>query len=304
MKTVLITGCNGLLGQKLVSIFLKDSNIKLIATARGDNRMMHKSGYIYESIDITNNEEIKRIIHTYYPDTIINTAALTSADYCEANHDDCSMINIQAVKNLVQEANHIYAQLIHLSTDFVFSGDKGRYNESDEPGPVNYYGWSKRESEKIVEELSERWSIVRTSLVYGVYDNPTRTNLPLLVKSYLEKKKVIRVNNDQFRTPTLAEDLASGISEIAHRDSEGYYNISGAEYISILETANLVADFFNLDRSLILPVSSIELNENAKRPLKGGLKIDRAIKELDYSPCKLVKGLEKIKRQLSISGTQ
>jgi dTDP-4-dehydrorhamnose reductase len=298
MRTIVITGSNGLLGQKLVNLFIKDPDIKLIATSKEENRINSKKGYIYESLDITKPGDIENLTTKYYPDSIIHTAALTNADFCEINQDECRRTNIDAVENIVKAANHIYAQLVLLSSDFVFNGKKGKYKENDDTDPVNYYGWSKRESEKIVEEKAVRWAIVRTSLVYGIYDNPGRTNLPLRIKDNLEKNKIIRVNNDQYRTPTLAEDLAAGISEIVQRDSEGYYNISGSEYMSILDLAYNVADFFGLDKSLILPVSSIDLHEKAQRPLKAGLNIELASRYLNYSPRKLVEGLKIIEGQL------
>ncbi|MCX6256920.1 MAG: SDR family oxidoreductase [Bacteroidia bacterium] len=298
MKIVLITGSNGLLGQKLVYLLSGVEKIRVVATSKGENRMMRKNGYVYEPLDITNLKEIEKLILRYYPDVIINTAAITSADQCESDHKKCYKVNVKAVENLVKAANYIYAQVIQLSTDFIFDGKKGKYLEEDDTDPLSYYGKSKLESEMIVKETAERWALVRTSLVYGVTGNSGRTNFPLMVKQALTNNQKIRVNNDQYRTPTLAEDLAAGISAITNLDSVGIYHIAGAEYMSVLDIALKTAEFFSLDKSLIVPVKSADLNEVATRPLKAGLNIDKARVELKFSPHTFRQGLEIISRQM------
>jgi dTDP-4-dehydrorhamnose reductase len=172
------------------------------------------------------------------------------------------------------------------------------YDENDKPNPLHYYALSKLEGEKIVMKSKLKWAILRTIIVYGVVDGNTRSNLVLWVKNNLEKKQKINVINDQFRTPTLSEDLAQGCILAAMKSEEGIYHVSGKETHSILDLAYIIADFWKLDRSFINPVSSAELNQPAKRPPYTGFIIDKAIKELGYNPRSFKEGLKIVNDQL------
>jgi dTDP-4-dehydrorhamnose reductase len=202
MKKVLITGSNGLLGQKLLDLYLTIEDIELIATARGENRYPRKEGYTYTSLDITNEKEVQHVIAQHAPDCIINTAAMTNVDSCETDKEGCDKLNVDAVAYLIAAANTAGAHLIHLSTDFIFDGKKGPYKEDDEANPLSYYGHSKLLAENMVREYCTKWSIARTVLVYGVVNDMSRSNIVLWAKGALEKGQPINVVDDQFRTPT------------------------------------------------------------------------------------------------------
>eukprot|EP01136_Pigoraptor_vietnamica_P012961 Opistho-1_new@53415 len=209
-KKILITGSNGLLGQKLVSLLANQSDIHLIATARGKNRLPFTEGYEYQEMDITNAEQVAEVIDKIQPNAIIHTAAMTNVDQCEFEKDLCWAMNVKAVEYLVEacEKHNIY--FCHLSTDFIFDGKTGPYSEEAQPSPVSYYGWTKYAAEEVVRRSTCRWSIARTVLVYGIVSDMSRSNIILWVKKSLEEGKNIKVVTDQFRTPTLAEDLAKG----------------------------------------------------------------------------------------------
>ena len=137
-------------------------------------------------------------------------------------------------------------------------------------------------------------------IVYGVTDDVQRSNIILWTKNSLEQGKDIRVINDQFRGPTLAEDLAEACYQAAIRKATGIFHVSGREVISILDIANKVADFFQLDKKYIHPVSTAELNQPAKRPLRTGFIISKAEKELGYRPHSIDEGIEIVIKQMSI----
>lgn len=301
MKKILITGSNGLLGQKLVYALLKRKDVQLIATALGPNRLLNQEGYIYESMDITNRGEVETIFRKHSPDVIINTAAMTNVDACESKREECVALNITAVQNMVDFAGA--AHFIHLSTDFIFDGAKGSsYVETDTPNPLSYYAWSKLESEKVVQQSKLRWAIARTIIVYGIVDNMSRSNIVLWAKDALTKGQKINVVDDQFRSPTLAEDLADGCILIADKGATGIFNLAGPETFSILELVYKVADHWKLDRSLVSPSKSDSLNQPAKRPPYTGLIIDKARKELGYSPHTFEEGLIILDQQLKTAG--
>ena len=179
MKKILITGANGLLGQKLVYQLKWMNNVQCIATAKGDNRLLDKEGYEYVDADVTDHQRIKEVIITSKPHYIIHTAAMTNVDACETDHENCKKINIEAVQNLANICNELNIHLIHISTDFILDGESGPYDENATPNPLSYYGWSKWEAEKIVQQIKAPWTIVRTVLVYGMVDNMSRSNIVL-----------------------------------------------------------------------------------------------------------------------------
>ena len=298
MKKVLITGSNGLLGQKLLDLYLTIEDIELIATARGENRYPRKEGYTYTSLDITNEKEVQHVIAQHAPDCIINTAAMTNVDSCETDKEGCDKLNVGAVAYLIAAANTAGAHLIHLSTDFIFDGKKGPYKEDDEANPLSYYGHSKLLAENMVREYCTKWSIARTVLVYGVVNDMSRSNIVLWAKGALEKGQPINVVDDQFRTPTLAEDLAKGCQLIEHKQAEGIYNISGKDQMSILELVQRVANYFDLDASVLRVVSSESLNQPAKRPPLTGFDLTKSRKVLGYEPHSFEQGIGVLMEQL------
>lgn len=295
---VLITGSNGLLGQKLVSLLYLLPEVTLIATARGENRDEIYEDYIYESMDITSEENVLAVFRKHKPDAVIHTAAMTHVDQCELNKEDCVDQNITAVKHIVKACKEVGAFIVHVSTDFIFDGTHGPLTEEETPNPVNYYGWTKWEAEKAVEASGLKWAIARTVLVYGVVQDMSRSNIVLWAKNNLEQKKEINVVNDQWRTPTLAEDLAKGCWLIVQKQATGIFNISGEEMISPYDLAHTVADVWKLDKGLIKQADSSTFTQPAMRPPKTGFIIDKAKKVLGYKPHSLIEGLELVKEQL------
>ncbi len=308
-KKILITGSNGLLGQKLVYKLKSKSNIHCIATARGENRLVEKSGYEYCPMDITNLEDVKSVFSTYMPDVIINTAAMTNVDACESDKVGALLLNTTSVQfqlsvleELKKENPGYNPHFIHLSTDFIFDGTHGPLDENEKPNPLSYYAETKLQAEKIVQSSSLDWAIARTVLVYGIVDNMSRSNIVLWVKQNLEQGIPINVVDDQFRTPTLAEDLADGCILIAEKRATGIYNISGKDFLSILEIAHLVADYYKLDKSLIKPSKSEDIKQPAKRPPITGFIIDKAKRSLGYNPHSFTEGIKFLEEQLKAMG--
>jgi dTDP-4-dehydrorhamnose reductase len=311
LKKILVTGSNGLLGQKLVYALLKRKDVQLIATAVGPNRLLQQQGYVYQSMDITNIEEVKKVFSEHLPDVVINTAAMTNVDACETKREECWKLNVTAVENMISVLEEMSVRnpqsiirnykphFIHLSTDFIFDGMKGSsYTEEDKPNPLSYYAESKWASEQVVMKSKLKWAIARTIIVFGIVDNMSRSNIVLWAKDALTKGQNINVVDDQFRSPTLAEDLADGCIRIADKGATGIYNLAGPETFSILELVYRVADFWKLDKSKVNPSKSATLNQPAKRPPYTGLIIDKARKDLGYNPHSFEEGLSLLDAQL------
>lgn len=298
MKTILVTGSNGFLGQKITEHILNEGGVNLIATAKGENRFPVKEGYIYDEMDITNPDEVKKVIGKYCPDAIIHTAALTNVDVCDAQRDFAYELNVEATANLVKlcEAQHIH--LIYLSTDFVFDGENGPYNELAKPNPLSYYGQTKLMGEAFLINSKAKWTILRTILVYGAASDKNRSNIVLWAKNALENGSPINVIIDQWRMPTLVEDLAVACLSVVKLKAQGTYHISGKDMLSIAEIVYRVADFWKLDKSCITEVSTAILNQTAKRPAKTGFILDKAMTELNYKPHSFDQGLAILAKQL------
>lgn len=293
---ILVTGANGLLGQKLVEL-ISTKNDYLIATAKSKLVNDLPCGE-YHSLDITNRSEVENVVRTSKPDVIINTAAMTQVDQCETEQEKCWLNNVTAVENLVHACEQTKTHLVQVSTDFIFDGTHGPLDETAKPNPISYYGESKLAAEEAVQKSKADWAILRTVLVYGITKDMSRSNIVLWVKKSLEDGKTINVVNDQWRTPTLAEDLAVGCYLAATKKVKGIYNISGDNMMTPYDIAIKTADFFGLDKSLIKETDSTQFKQPAARPPKTGFIIDKAKRELGYQPHSFVEGLEVLKTQL------
>lgn len=302
-KTIVVTGANGLLGQKLVQKLSRRDAVQLIATGLGaDRNPLAGEGYEYVQMDITDPAQVEAVFNTYKPTEIINTAAMTNVDQCEKEKEQCWALNVEAVKiQLAQCAQH-GTRMVHISTDFIFDGENGPYSEKDKPNPVSYYGESKLAAEQAILESGIPYSILRTMLVYGLVADMSRSNFVLWAKGALEKGNPINVVDDQFRCATLAEDLAEGVALATMKNKSGIYNISGPDMHSIFEMVQMVAAHWKLDADLIKPVKSETLNQPAKRPPKTGFIILKAQSELGYKPHSFKDGLSFLDKQMQDLG--
>ena len=290
----MITGSNGLLGQHLIKRLIETTEHTIVATGRGACRLPFEISDLYDyfTLDITDGIAVNDFILSHQPDVIIHGAAMTQPDPCELNKIECWNVNVTATRFLTDAANKINARFIYISTDFVFDGVSGPYKETDEPGPVNYYGSSKLAAEKVVMESKLHWSIVRTVLVYGNILVGNRSNIISWVRDNLSQGKPIKVVSDQWRTPTYVEDLAKGILLVLEKNAEGIYHISGEEGMSPYDMAVATADYLHLDKSLMTKVNADTFTQPATRPLRTGFVIDKAKKELGYQPISFQEALK------------
>ncbi|MCR5888732.1 SDR family oxidoreductase [Hymenobacter sp. J193] len=295
---LLITGSNGLLGQQLVARLHQEPGVELIATSRGTNKLAGLHPAVrFVPLDVTDRAQVLQVLAEEQPTHLIHTAAMTNADECELNREDCWRQNVTAVENLVAACEQQRIHLLHLSTDFVFNGDTGPLTEDAVPAPINFYGESKLAAERAVQASRGQWAILRTVLVYGTAHEYGRTNLVLWVRDSLRAGKQLQVVNDQLRTPTLVEDLAEGCWLAARQNATGLYHISGAEVFTPYQMALRVAAYFELDAGLLTPVDAATFTQPARRPLRTGFIIDKARRELGYAPHTFEEGIALLARQ-------
>lgn len=250
-------------------------------------------------MDITDPVQVDAIVGEVRPDVIIHTAAMTNVDQCELEKEACWKLNVTAVEILIAACRKYSVFLQHLSTDFVFDGTSGPYKEEDLPNPISFYGWSKYAAEKAVLSSDIRFAITRTVLVYGIAHDMSRSNIILWVKKSLEAGKNIQVVTDQHRTPTLAEDLATGCFLIAVKEAEGIFHISGKDFLTPFEMAIMTAEYFNLDKSLISPTDASAFTQPARRPPRTGFDLSRSRSILGYEPHSFKEGIALLASQIN-----
>lgn len=295
---LLITGSNGLLGQKISKLCLQE-NIPFLATSKGENRNPDCPSSQYKSLDICDSTAVKNLVLAELPTHILHTAAMTNVDECELKQAECTEINVEGTRNLFLAALSIGAHLELVSTDFVFDGEKGNYQEDDPVNPLSYYAKSKVEAENILLESSyTNWSIARTIIVYGTGYNLSRSNIVLWAREALRKGEPLKIVDDQFRAPTWADDLAWGCVEIAKRNERGIFHLSGPKTYSIIDMVKAIGAHYNLPTSNVQPVSSSTLNQTAKRPPKTGFDLTKSKNQLNYQPISLEESLVLLEKDL------
>lgn len=295
---VLITGSNGFLGQRLVDLLVEDGSYEVFATSKNANKNPDTRGYLYLSADLGLPEEVDQLLHKVKPQYIINAAALTSVEACESTSEACYALNTRLVELLADYAKKTDAYIVQLSTDFVFDGLNGPYKENAAVRPLNEYGKSKLAAETILQQTNVRHSILRTILVYGVPKSKERSNILLWAKKMLSNKQPIKTVNDQWRSPTFVDDLAIACKLAIDLQPQGIFHISGNELLSISEFVYAIADFWGLDKSLIIEISAKDIGHDTNRPQKTGFILDKARQQMGYQPTAIKDSFAIIEKQL------
>ncbi len=273
MKSILITGANGQLGRALNTVLKEqlDSDTIILNTSRGE-----PTAYCPILLDITNPVAVTNIVQDLKPDIIINCAAHTAVDLCETDEERAYEINALGPKNLAAAANAIDAKLIHVSTDYVFDGErKTPYTEEDQANPQTVYGQTKLEGERLVQNHCEKYFIIRTAWLYGEGKNFVKTMLQLA-----ENHTEVRVIRDQFGTPTSALELAKAIVFLMNTENYGIYHGTCEGIATWYEFATEV---FRLAKKEITvkPITTEEYPTPAKRPKYSVLE-NKKLKALNY----------------------
>lgn len=244
---ILITGSNGMLGHDLIEV-LKDKHELILTTSK--------------TLDITDQEQVIDFICDAKPDIVINSAAYTDVDGCESNQELAFNVNGEGVKNLSLACKEIDCALVHVSTDYIFNGENTRpWVEDDEIGPISVYGKSKLKGEEYIQEILDKYFIVRTAWLYGINGR----NFPKTMLELAENHPEITVVYDEVGTPTYTPDLAQGISELIETDYYGIYHLTNSDYCSWCEFARYIFEVADVDVNVV-PVTASEFARPAPRP--------------------------------------
>jgi len=260
MKRLFVTGGSGLLGSNIIKIAPEsfDSYGSYYKNKVSFNNCPCK----LEKIDLTNKNQIK-LINNLKPDLIIHCAAYVDVDGCEKDPDKAYLYNVIATENIVRICEEIGSFLIHISTDSVFDGFKGNYTEKDKTNPVNVYGKTKLQSEKIIQKSKIDYCIVRTN-IYG-WNKRNKYSIAEWMMSVLEKGEKLNTFYDAIFTPIIVNNLSRALFEIYKENIQGLLHVFGCESCTKFDFANTIADVFGYDKNLINKSSVDDLKLTAKR---------------------------------------
>ena len=262
-KRIFITGIKGQLGTTLDKYLSSYFNV---LNNQGD----------LKNIDISDKSELKYIFKELSPDYIINCAALTNVDFCEQNKSNSYEVNVNGIKNIISCTTND-TKIIHISTDYVFSGNRNIYNESDIPNPLSYYGKNKLESENILRSSNRNYLIIRPSVIFG----NTGNNFYVWVRDSLKNNKDISVVTDQISNPTWSWSLSEAIYKCILSNISGLFHYGGEEIISRYDFAVKIAKVHGFNTDRIIPIKTSDLNQQAKRPLYSALDNSKIKKIID-----------------------
>ncbi len=257
MERVFITGAYGQLGLALHHLMSGQDRYVVYRTdaVRSDEGIVH-------ALDITDEAAVLKAVEEFRPDIIINCAAMTAVDLCETEQEKAYRINALGTKYLAQAANHCGAKLVHVSTDYVYDGQKDKpYIESDATNPISVYGRTKLEGELFALEICPKTFILRTAWVYGEGKNFVKTMLRLA-----ETGNPIRVVKDQFGSPTSALELAKVLLFLMDTDSYGIYHTTCEGSTSWYEFAVRIFQLAGKDVQ-VTAIPTSEYPTPAKRPM-------------------------------------
>lgn len=296
-KRVLIIGSNGMLGQRLTEFYSAKSKIELMTASAEDESFFPEISY--EKVDLADKKQVKKLITSFYPDVIINAAAYTNVDKSEIDKELAWAINVSGVEYIAKYASSIDTKVIHISTDYIFDGKAGPYDEKHKPNPVGYYGRSKLAGENALICGNCAYTILRTNVLYG----PAKFGRPDFVKWVVNssrEKQNIKIVTDQINNPTYIDDLVQAIYKVWEYNKTGIYNIGGPEFLSRYDFTLRIAEFFELDKNLISQITTSELKQTAKRPLKSGLITLKAETEFGYKPHSVEETFLLMKKELNL----
>ncbi len=252
----------------------------------------------YVHMDITNRSEVEAVFKSVKPDVVVHAATLTDVDKCELDKGLAWKVNVDGTKNVADACQDREVFMFYVSSDYVFSGEKGFYHEYDARDPVNYYGLTKVEAEEIVKGLPE-YFIARPSVIYGATPAAGKVNFALWLIEKLSKGDRVKIVKDQWNTPTLNTNLAEMTLEAIERRLTGIYHLCGATRVSRLEFARKLVDVFGLDKELIDPVKSKQFTLTAMRPIDSSLDTSYAQRNLKSKPLPLDAALAQLKEELT-----
>lgn len=279
---VLVTGSNGLVGSRLSRLLVSQGH-QVLGISRGARAPGASGDYGYAPVELTDLGQVDRAVEAFAPEAIVNTVAMTEVDACEKEPERAFRINCVAAANVATAARRAGAHLVHVSTDYVFDGDHGPYSEEDVPNPRGTYAISKHMGEEAVRTIAGSWTIARTAVVYG-WPRAQRPNFGAWLVGALGEGKGVKLFSDQIVTPSLADNVAEMVAELATRRLPGVYHTAGAEPCDRVSFGQKLCAVFGFDPALITPSKLADLKLASPRPLHSALTTRKVSELLSAKP--------------------
>jgi len=280
----LVTGSAGLVGQQVVKYLSKSNQV---FSCYNESKPEYGDSV---KMDLKNYEMVSSVLTEIKPDVVIHLGAMTGVDLCEKEESMAFDINTKATQIIAQQCSILNTFLVYVSTDYVFDGNTGMYEENDTTNPLGFYGKSKLLGEKSIQNFSSNWCIARTSTPFGLHS--TKKSFPIWVIENLQKQKQIDVLTDQFTSPTYVPNLSKMLIEISERHLNGIFHVAGATKISRYDVARMISNKLNFDEKLLRDVSINELKWEAQRPKDSSLNISKADIILNEKPQKINQSID------------
>ncbi|MFL5321794.1 MAG: dTDP-4-dehydrorhamnose reductase [Myxococcaceae bacterium] len=284
-----VTGANGLVGSRLCTL-LASRGHEVVGLSRGPRRA--EGNFAYASVDLTNGEQIARALKEARPEVVINPAASTDVDGCEKDPASAFAVNVDAVHHLARTSKELGAHLVHVSTDYVYDGDHGPYTEGDLPNPRGNYAITKFAGELAARIHLPNCTIARTAVVYG-WPQAAKPNFGSWVVTTLSSGQTIKLFEDQFVSPSLADNVAEMLAELGERKLPGLFHTAGSDVVDRVTFGRAVCELFGFDPKLITPTKLKDLKLASPRPLHSGLNVSKARETLAAKPLPLSEALKR-----------
>ncbi|MGQ9460508.1 MAG: dTDP-4-dehydrorhamnose reductase [Candidatus Bathyarchaeaceae archaeon] len=300
---LLVIGGSGLLGYKIAELAVGE--FETFATY--NFRSAELQGCNFLKLNKCDRDATLALVKKIKPDVVIDTAALHNVDYCETHHDEAWKVNVEGTMNVADACRETGAKMIFVSTDYVFDGKKGFYNEEDAPNPLSYYAKTKLEAEGIIEEAEIDYAIARPSVIYGWNPGELASlqsssgksmNFVIWTLNKLRRREEIKIVTDQYSSPTLADNLAETLLALSKSQRQGVYHTAGKTCINRFDFAKKIAEIFDLNGDLIKPVTSDAFKQVAERPKRCCLDVSKAERELKVKFLTVEEGLIKMKKKM------
>ncbi len=289
----IVFGANGLVGRRVVNALSMQGH-EVVAIARGERRFAALPSVAFHSVDLSQRPQIETIVHQTKPDVIVNCAAMTDVDGCERDPRAAYSANVEGVANLCRSAKSASAHLVHISTDYVFDGDRGPYNVDAIPNPRGVYALTKHMGEQTVRALCEAncWAIARTAVVYG-WPAAGQKNFGSWLVDSLSKGQSVKLFVDQHVSPSHAQNVADMVSEIAITKHSGIWHTCGSEIVDRVTFGRALCERFGFDAALIQPSHMRDVKLLSPRPAHSGLVVDKTRQTLKNQPLSLIESIDR-----------
>ena len=284
--SVIIIGASGLTGHSLLRT-MQRLHMNVVGTYANHSRRGLRQ------LDITDTSQVRDCLRELRPKTIYLTAALTFVDYCEDHPEDAVKRNVDGPRQIAQEATRLGAKLVFYSTDYVFDGRNGPYDEEAAPAPLSVYGRTKLAGEQAIGEICADSLVIRTTVVYG-WDRET-INFAMQVYERVKSGAEMTIPSDQIGNPTLAEYLAETSLGLVQRGTTGVVNVVGKDLVPRSEFAKALVKVFGGNPELVIPITTASLKQKAARPLRGGLRTEKLARLLGKEPISIEESLERLR---------